>query len=71
METKAYVLKELKSGRYRCHNVYVSDEAYHKNIINASMYDTLEEAEYYKDSINRMCNEEFVKIVPVTITVEE
>ncbi len=25
---KAYVLKE-KTGRYRCHNVYVKDESYH------------------------------------------
>ncbi|MGG3448720.1 hypothetical protein [Domibacillus aminovorans] len=33
---KAYVLKE-KTGRYRCHNVYVKDESYHRNIVNASM----------------------------------
>lgn len=68
---KAYVLKETESGRFRCNNLYVSDESYHFNVVNASMYSDKKEAEYHAKSLNRMTNREFVKVVEIEITINE
>lgn len=63
---KAYVLKEVESGKCRSQNLFVKDDSYHRKLINASIYETHEEAKYQADSLNRM-SEGFVEVVEIEL----
>ena len=65
----AYVLQEVESGRYRCQNVYIKDASYHTKLMNAVMYESKEEADYYANSMNRVAEREYVKVIPIEIRV--
>lgn len=67
---KAYALKE-STGRYRCRNVMVSEEEYHRNIVNACLYDDKKVAEAIAERTNRLYREEFLTVVTVHMKVEE
>ena len=67
---KAYVLKE-KTGRYRCHNIFVDNEEYHRNVANALMFHSKKRAEMQARVTNRAFGEDFLKVVEVVVSTHE
>lgn len=66
-----WVLKETDTGRFQCQNLYVKDEAYHQNIINASIYGDEEEANRYAERMNSKAGYEWLVVLPVSLRVME
>lgn len=62
----AYVLKQA-DGSYRCHNLHLADEAYHRNVINAVMVSNKAEAEYWSNSLNTYNDDDNYSVVSITI----
>lgn len=69
MKPNAWVLKESDTGRYRCQNLYVTDETYHTNIINASLYGDEETPKKQAEKMNKMAGFEWLIVVPVSMQV--
>lgn len=68
-ETKAWVIKETDTGRYRCQNLYVRDHDYHFNIVNAVIYDSEDEAKYQADNMNKLAGFYWLQVIPITINI--
>lgn len=67
MKANAFVLREIDTGRYRCQNLFINNDEYQKNIVNAQIYQKQEDAESIKCSLEKNLDQEFFKIVPVVL----
>lgn len=67
MTANAWALKETDTGRYRCRNLYVKEESYHRNILNAELYNSELEAKVFAKKMNEKARFDWLVVVPVSM----